>query len=249
MKTLESISLTRLTVLEFGQHIKDIVTGLGQLGGGAGFITDVPLLDFVTRLNGQLVPYDKAMVQLAKSDETAKIMAADKLRDNAVTAALRYLSAFELSPIAIELAAYASLDALFSAYKGIQNWNFVEESNGIDNLVADLTSAKYSAHVITLNLTVFSDRIKQANDDFKTLFSKRTLETSAKEVFDVKAMRNDMKEVVTDMNEYVLTMAKIKNTDEFNQSLSVINTVRKYYADLLSKRKPTKEDGNETPSA
>ena len=63
----------------------------------------------------------------------------------------------------------------------------------------------------------------------------------------VKTMRNELKEVVTDMNEYVLTMAKLKNTDEFNQSLSVINTVRKYYADLLAKRKPTKEDGKETP--
>jgi hypothetical protein len=36
---------------------------------------------------------------------------------------------------------------------------------------------------------------------------------------------------------YILSMAKTINNEEFNISLEVINTVRKYYADLLAKRK------------
>lgn len=88
----------------------------------------------------------------------------------------------------------------------------------------------------------YVDRIVQTNADFKTLFAKRTQETSAKKVFDVKAMRADIKTTYTDMADYVLSMAKAKNTDEFNQVLNVLNTVRKYYSDLLAKRKTQPAD-------
>jgi hypothetical protein len=40
-------------------------------------------------------------------------------------------------------------------------------------------------------------------------------------------------------------MTKAKKTDEFNKSQDVINALRKYYADLLAKRKPAKK--GETP--
>jgi hypothetical protein len=38
-------------------------------------------------------------------------------------------------------------------------------------------------------------------------------------------------------------MAKAKNTEEFNQSLTAINAVRKYYADLIAKRQGGKDEG------
>ncbi len=60
---------------------------------------------------------------------------------------------------------------------------------------------------------------------------------ASKEVFDVKKLRNDLKILYTEMATYVLAMAKSKDTEEFNKALNVLNTVRKYYADLLAKRK------------
>ncbi len=237
MKTLEPANLSRLTVLEFGQHIKSTITNINQLGGGAGFITDAPLLAYLSQLTAQSATYDLAMVQVAKSDETDKILAADKVRDMAVTAATRYLNVFELSEVAAEKLAFASLDTLFSAYKGIQDWNLEEESNGLDNLVVDLQGAKYAPHVVTLSMSAYVERMRLGNEAFKTLFNNRTLEKSSKQVFDVKAMRAEITTINTDFIGYVLAMAKVKNTDEFNQTLSVINTVRKYYADLFAKRK------------
>lgn len=242
MKSLESISLTRLSVLEFGQHIKAIVTNLEQLGGGPGFITDPTLLEYMATLTSRTALYDKAQVKVTKSDETAKIAAADKARDTAVSAAMRYLSVFELSEVEAERWAFASLDTLFSEYKGLQSWNFEEESMGIDKLVTDLQGPKYSVHVATLAMGGYVERMLQRNADFKALFNKRTQETSAKEVYDTKAIRAELKTIYEDMVAYVLSMAKSKKTEEFNQSLNVINAVRKYYADLLAKRKTTKDD-------
>lgn len=49
-------------------------------------------------------------------------------------------------------------------------------------------------------------------------------------------MRKDIGGVYTDFCNYVLSMSKALNTEQYNQTLSVINVVRKYYADRLASR-------------
>ena len=236
MKSLQPLNVARLSVLEFGQHLKSILENINLLG--AGFVTDTALVNYLQTLGNSMVPYDKAIVQITKSDETAKIVEADKLRDNAITALTRQLSVYELSPNDNETEAYNSLLTLFNTYKGIQKWNFEEETNGIDNLLADLANAKYSAHAGVLNMAPWVTQLTTTNAAFKALFSGRTQESSAKESFDVAAMRKEMKTVYEDAADYTLSMAKAQNTDQYNKTLDVINTVRKYYHDLLAKRKP-----------
>jgi hypothetical protein len=246
MKTLISVSVTRLTNLEFGQHVKTINRNLNLLGGGT-LITDADLTAYLASLDAQSTNYDRAMVQIFKSDETIKIEAADFVRDNALSAATRLLSVFELSDVTEEHLAYASLKTLFTTYGNLQSMNFEEESNGIDNLIVDLGNAKYKPHIITLGMSDYITRLELANTAFKTLFDGRTQETSTKEVFDVKQLRSDLKQSYTDMAEYVLSMSKVKNTEEFNQALNVINAVRTYYSNFLARRKPAKK--GETPVA
>jgi hypothetical protein len=244
MKNLEPVNLARLTVLEFGQHVKSILKNISLLDNG--FVTDAILHDYLQALHTKMEGYDKAMLQITKSDKTAKIVAADKLRDNAITALLRMLSAYELSENEAELLAYQSLTTLFNTYKGIQKWNFEEESNGIDNLLADLGDAKYKPHVQLLNMQAWVARIDNSNAAFNTLFTARTQEASGKESFDVIAMRKDIKAVYDDAAGYVLSMAKAQNTEQYNKCLDIINAVRKYYHDLLAKRKNGTSD---TPAA
>lgn len=245
MKSLTTLALTRLFVLEMGQHVKSITSGIDGLG--ENFITDPLFQNYMTLLKDSSAEYDKAMLKIMKSDETAKISAADAVRDKAIAAALRQLGVFELSDNEAELQAYESLHNLFNTYKGIQKWNFEEESNGIDNLLVDLNDPKYTAHIATLSLANFITRIQTANDTFKTLFAGRTQEVASKEVFDTKALRADLTTKYTLFTEYVLTMARALDTDLYNQPLNIINTVRKYYADLLAKRKGTKTEENTEP--
>jgi hypothetical protein len=234
MKELHVLNLTRLTVLEFGQHIKSVNQGISLLGN----TTDPVFVNYLATSNLNLVAYDKAMLQIQKSDETAKIIATDTLRDNAITALQRQLTVHELSEVETEQLAYASLNTLLKTYKGIQRWNFEEESNGIDNLVNDLNNAKYLPSVTVLKMNDFITKIENNNTAFKTIFAGRTQEFASKEVYDVKQLRATAKITYLDMVAYVLAMAKVKNNDEFNKALDVINTLRKYYADLLAKRKP-----------
>ncbi len=62
MKRLETVNLTHLSVLEFGQHIKSILTNIGQLG--KNFVTDAPLIKYLKNLETQMQQYDKAMLQV-----------------------------------------------------------------------------------------------------------------------------------------------------------------------------------------
>src|SRR6478736_860639 len=103
MKKLEKMNLGRLTVLEFGQHVKSVSERLTQ----DCHITDEVLLNYLGTQSIKLANYDKAMLQIAKSDETVKIVVADKERDNAITAALRMLSVYELSNNSAEQEAFA----------------------------------------------------------------------------------------------------------------------------------------------
>ena len=244
MKELENLSITRLLNLEYGQHMKSVYSGINLLGGGT-LVTDPTLTAYIAELASKSTAYDMAMVQILKSDETAKIVAADLVRDTAVSTAKRALYVFEKTTDENEHLAFVSLQTLFRAYGTIQAMNLEEESNAIDNLVTDLNGTKYNPHVTTLGLGGHVTKMKSTNKDFKVIFEGRTQETASKEVFDVKKMRNDIKDVYVDMANYVLAMAKAFNTDQFNKSLDVINAVRKYYNTLLAKRKPVKK--GETP--
>ncbi len=234
MKQLHNLNLTKLTILEFGQHLKSVTKNINQLG----IITDSVLLEYLASSKQQLEAYDLAMLQIRKSDETAKIVAADDKRDRAISAFQRQLSVFELSENPDEVLAFESLNTVLKTYKGLQSWNFEEETNGIVNLLNDLNNSKYKPLIVALNMTAFVTRLTDANNSFITLFDIRTQESAGKVVYDTKALRATAKSTYSDMTDYVLAMAKAKNNDEFNKTLDVINAVRKYYADLLSKRKP-----------
>jgi Family of unknown function (DUF6261) len=234
MKELHSLSLTRLTHLEFGQYIKSTTRGITLLNS----VVDVDLKNYLSQLNLSNAEFDKGLLQVQKSDETAKIVAADHNRDIAISTLLRYLSVFEWSEIESEVEAHDSLQTLTKTYKGIQSWNFEEESNGVDKLISDLNNDKYSPSVKLLGMNDFVTRVTKSNEVFKTVFEGRTQEVVFKEVYDMKKLRASTKIIYEDMAGYIFSMAKTKNTEEFNKSLTVVNTVRKYYADLLAKRKP-----------
>ena len=245
MKTLTSLSIGRLQLLEVGQHMKSVLKGIDELG--AGLITDAILTDYLSKTDQASNQFDKGLLKIMKSDETAKIVEADAVRDKALNATLRYLDVFEISEDAAERDAFASLNTLFKTYKGIQKWNFEEESNGIDNLLADLQDAKYLAHVGTLHMDAYIVRVKTTNEKFKTLFAGRTQEKASKEYFDTKALRDELVAIYYDLTEYVAVMARATGQEQYTKTLDVINAVRKYYADLLAKRKGTKKGEMEEP--
>ena len=246
MKELAPVNMTRLVHLEFGQFVKSSVKNLKLLGNGT-LITDVTAVKYLNETDAKSIDFDKVLVRIMKNAETANIVLGDIRRDHAVTTAQRQLSVFEFTDDADEHTAFLNLTIVFNAYKGIQSWNFEMESNGIANLVAELLSEKYLSFTTLLGMVKYAQRMQTENDAFKTVFNSRTQEVIGEEVFDAKVLRKELKETYDRLANYVVTMAEARDNEEFNESLKALNTVRKYYADLLAKRKPATKDEPQAP--
>ena len=209
MKELAPVNMTRLVHLEFGQFVKSSVKNLKLLGNGT-LITDVTAVKYLNETDAKSIDFDKVLVRIMKNAETAGIVLSDLRRDHAVTTAQRQLSVFEFTDDADERTAYLSLTTLFTSYKGIQDWNLEKETNGIDNLVADLLGEKYLPYTTLLGMVKYVERLRTENEEFKTVFNNRTQDVISEDVFDAKALRKDMKESYDRLANYVVTMAEAR---------------------------------------
>jgi len=82
--------------------------------------------------------------------------------------------------------------------------------------------------------------MKTSNEQFKTLFSGRMVTEALTETYDMRAMRSAMLAVYNEFTAYILVMSKAIKTPLFISALLLLNSGRKYYADLLARRKTDK---------
>lgn len=236
---LHKLSVARLTHLEAGQLIKSSIKDLETAGINPA--TDSHINSYVNQMITDSALLDKGLLQIKKNQETEEIARLDGLRDLSLSAFNRQLKVYELSINPAFVAAYKAITIVVRNYKNLATLNYEAESNGIDNLIADLNSPAYAPHITTLNMGAFLGSIAAANDDFKVLFSKRTTDISFTEVFDMKEIRKTAFANYTNYTQYVLSLARVNTGDDYyNNILNIINQTRKYYSDLLAKR----EGGN-----
>lgn len=238
IKQLVPIRLSSLTYLESAQlinrHLIDIAT-LDQTK-----LTDASLLAYLTNVTAKGAAFSKALLPIRKSDTTDKIEAADNERDTAIAALGKAINLYSTSDVAAEKEATNGLQIVFNTYHHLAAFNYEAETLGIDKLVAELQGSKYAPAITLLNLARYITRLTTANAQFKSLFGGRVIATTASEDFDSKLLRKDLFVEYTDFTDYVLSQAKApstKNDLQFTDVLNILNTARKYYADLLAKRK------------
>jgi hypothetical protein len=234
----------KLTHLEAGQLVKTTLKDLQT--GNVNTSNDVNISNYVAKIANHIVVYDKALLQIQKNEESDKLAALDYRRDMDLAIFRRQLKVYSLSRKPAETAAFQSLIILWDKYKDAAALNYEAESNAIDNLVQDLESPKYAPHVATLRLTDFVTDIEASNTLFKDLFSTRNMEVATTEVFNMKTVR---KETITTYNKFCAFVLALANVEEapatyYKDILKIINTSRKYYADMLAKR----NGGNDTTS-
>ena len=131
-KALTELNLNHLSNLEAGQLIKSNLKDIGTVP--AGEITDVIIKNFIISLGNKEVDYDKALVQVQKNDETAKLEVSDAKRDLSIAAFATAIHLGKLSDVPAEVEAAISLHTLFKTYDNLAKLNYEAESNGIDNM-------------------------------------------------------------------------------------------------------------------
>lgn len=238
--TLEPLRTSILTKMEAGQLVKRHLNDLGTID--PALLTDAPFNTYVQDLTGYAASYEKALAQVRKSEETEKIGLTDDVRDKAVGAFGIALKLHAASDIPEEVEASRSLSILFGTFKNLATLNYEAETLGIDKLVSELNSPAYSEKIKMLQMNKYVDRLANANEAFKTLFSGRMVTTAMTESYDLKTIRTEMLKKYSEFCDYVLAMAKALNTPLFTSALNLLNTARKYYSDLLAKRIASKAD-------
>jgi hypothetical protein len=236
---LEPLNASVLTNMEFGQlmnrHISDLTTIAPAM------LTDAPFNNYVQQITAKLATYNKALAQVQKNAETDKIAQSDTIRDKAISAFSASLKLYALSDDQAEVEASRVLSILLKTFKNLAKLNYEAESIGIDKLVSDLESVNYANKVTLLNIGRYVTRMKMANQNFKTLFSNRMVVEASAETYNLKALRKETLKLYSEFTAYVPAMANANNTPLFTSALALLNTARKYYADLVARRATVKE--------
>ncbi len=235
---LEPLKASVLTHMEFGQLMKRLLNDLSTID--QTLLTDQPYTDYFRELTDKLTIYEKGLAQVRKNEETEKIAIADTVRDKAISSFAKALKLYAISDKPEEIEASRILRILFSTYKNLARLSYEAESIGLDKLVNDLQSAHYAEQIAILNLERNVDRMKVTNEDFKTIFSSRMEINATTDSYDVKTIRAEMLQIYNDYIAYILAMSKAHITTPFNLKLSLLNTARKYYSDLLAHRNSVK---------
>jgi hypothetical protein len=237
---LEPLRLAGLSNMEAGQliirHLSDLATIDPSL------LTDAPLNSYLKTLSNQSVLFQEGLVQVRKNEETQKIDLADSGRDISVVAFGRGLKLYAVSDDPIEVEASRVLGILFGNFKNLPALSYEAETIAIDKLVSELEKGNYAANINLLQMNRYVVRMKNTNDNFKALFGGRITTTAVAESYDMKTIRMDTLKKYGEFTTYVLAMAKALEAPLFVQSLNLLNTARKYYADLLARRSNGKKD-------
>jgi len=177
-----------------------------------------------------------------KNEETEKIRLADANRDKAVSAFGAAIKLNAMSDIPEEVEASRSLSILFSSFKNLPNLNYEAQTLGMDKLITELNSPAYSEKVNFLHIDKYVARMAETNAAFKNLFGGRIVTTAMTESFDMKTIRAETQNLYNDFADYVLAMPKATDNPLFPAALNLLNTARKYYADLLARRTAPKTE-------
>lgn len=243
-KELEQLDLSSLTNLESDALVNRFLNDVDTVD--KALMTDPGLNAYQALLKPQNAEYKKALLQVQKNDETAKILQLDVVRDKAYRAFVKAVNLGLTSDIEAEVEAAKSLYTLLKTFGNVPKLNFEAESAAIKKLLTDLATDKYKAHVTTLALDKYILRIKNAEDAFSAKFGGRMQDTATKEVYDTKALRTTMINTYKLAVSYVLSMANSPaaiNLPLFDTVLALINTARKYYHDNYT----TPKGGGGTP--
>jgi hypothetical protein len=237
---LEPLTTSALTNMEAGQLFRRHLGDLGTID--ASLLVDAPFNNYVQLIGNQAVVYENALAQVRKNEETQKIVDADALRDKAVTSFNLALKLHATSDDPAEVEASRSLGILFSTYKNLAKLNYEAESLAIDKLTGELNSPAYSEKINYLHMSKYVARLIETNTAFKNIFSGRMVGNAMTESFDLKTIRIELQSTYSDFCDYILSMAKALNTPLFVNALNLLNTARKYYADLLARRTAPKTE-------
>jgi hypothetical protein len=167
---IKSTNLANARLMDFYQ-VMSLIDGFLKAEDVAALQLAATKQEFETAF-GRL---DASLKQAMKTGYTDAVIAADDDRDSILTGFLGSLRSTVYFPDKAIADAAAQLLVVTDKYgSGIARLPQREETAAITNMVADLRSAENAPRLQTANLTVWVDKLNEANLAFDALYSHRT---------------------------------------------------------------------------
>ena len=199
--------------------------------------TDPDFKTLFDNLKAKIPVLDKASQQIRANEETKKLAQIDRVRDYDMQALRDSIRPYKNAKTEAKQKAYSALKIVSDKYKEVTKDTYEEETSELATLIATLRSEENKKHVGELSIKNFIDELETSNNQFNELFSHRSFQVLQKETFSIRTLRKEIGEIYQSLCNYVVTLANIKQDEFYKKVLDVINNSRKYYADVLSRRK------------
>ncbi|ERI81249.1 hypothetical protein HMPREF1981_03290 [Bacteroides pyogenes F0041] len=207
----EDFNLAKLSMNELAelvkQHLQAIDTCEPPLDLSAFPIIEKYLKTLRTRA-GEL---KEALAAIPKDSVSESILLADRARDKALSVFRRKMQMFELTTDPNEEAAYKQLNEMWSKYETLAYMNFQVETEGINELVFNLTTSRFSSQVATLNLEPEVEQMRTDNENFKRVFGQDPERSEAKISYDARELYHTLIENYKRYREYLHTSLEAHN--------------------------------------
>lgn len=206
---------------------------------GNHLITDAIALKYLQTLGSDADELENTHATALGDKGNKQLMDADRVRDKALLVFRRLMQIYELSEDnSPEAISYEKLNNLWLArYEALPYLSLAVETEGIDNLLLEITTSRYANDLKTLKITESLKKIKETNEAFKGVYADVVPnEQKAQPVYDVRLLRMEMIKTIELFIGYVKAIAAGPDDKEMQLLLKKITqTTESYSGQLASK--------------
>lgn len=245
---LHSIDVTHLSNLEASQFITLLFKDIDSVK--VDISKDPEMDDRFQTLKTQGDAFYKAILSIRAMVQSQELEVLDLDRDHKIGTIRLHIAAFRYRIEPDIKPAFAAANIILNAFDGLESLNYEAESAGIHKFLDEWNKPENAVHVKALGLQLHLDNLKKAADAFDNVFQNRSGITLGKEQFDARALKNAMLKTYNSIAKYILAMVDFgKDENLYPPLLNAFNNGRKYFADLMAKRKGSggSNDAADTP--
>lgn len=234
LKKVQSLDYARLHHAEYAQLVARFID---EYEAAKLKTTDEDLKRLVADVKTKVTAMQSALEQVVAQEKSEAITRADVDRDISLKALFESIRPFRYTKQVAEKDAYNALQLLFKQYRDTATKGYEEETSLINSLLAKLKSSDYQPDVTALGITRFVTNLTESQAQFNKVFTERIKDQRVRVKYDVKTLRQSLTQAYRLLLAYVAVCAQVKTGETYNQILTIVNGIHKYYADNLARRK------------
>jgi hypothetical protein len=233
MKKILRLALHSLLGNEHYEFISEVIKLITRIGATALKIE----AEFIALFKA-FKKEDICMRVIRKSEYTARIKEADKLRDESYRSLVQYVKSFEHYHQSDMAEAAERISILLHTYGDVTKKTYDGETADIDNILFELRH-RYSSDVTMLNCDDRVDQLDTVNTEFKNLVDHRYEEHTELPDYNLKEVRVEVDADYKAIVDRITALVQIEGEANYIAFIDQLNVYVKHYEWLIKEHQGT----------